>query len=273
MDESNERRAVPPRIPPSDESIQMGQLDAGVAAKQAFENGKYDNNSPIIDEMGVVVQITRTCGNTLCNSRTRTHLMDQCIRLLVNDMNQRTTSLHSLLNKVYGSVTPPFEAMCDVCKTTTENQSFDRLGRMPDTLWIALDRANPLDADVRLDPLAADSTSATRTSTGVKPTTVVTFPERIDLSAYFVGTGVSNVDQREFQPPFMYDIVSVIMHSGRTINSGHYVNYSRVRNPESGVETWRKFDDQRTSAAAFQDTQVYTSQETATYLCLQRAPA
>jgi len=182
----------------------------------------------------------------------RNHRLAAIIRLQVNKREVRRKSLVDLFDELFGPGRSDeiSDTNCEQCNTRSTHRASDRLGRLPDTLWVALDRGDP-------NPEALN----------IKINTVITFPERVDLSPFFDGTGLSNNDaDRGFNSPFMYDIVSVIVHSGATIRGGHYINYSRVANVQQGRERWHRFDDSTTSEATFQETQ----NGTATYLCLQR---
>lgn len=255
MDELNIKRDFPKRDDPPTFTRELGALAAGLASKRFWDYYKDQEESRIINEMAFLESTVRTCSN--CGTRTRFYTCSARLGILVNDPTISRTTLESLIRSRFGQGSREFvNVRCEVCYVAGSTkddeghpmETFSWLGRMPRTLWIALDRGNKF-------------------SLNRKVGTIVTFPEQLDLTEYFDGDGLDDDEAPEYKGPFIYDVVSVVMHYGPDQHSGHYVNYSKVYDASSGTSSWWKFNDSNVQQAPGNDIQTGT----ATWLCLERA--
>ncbi|GMG36171.1 unnamed protein product [Ambrosiozyma monospora] len=100
---------------------------------------------------------------------------------------------------------------CENCKKTTTAVKFSTIERAPETLTIHLKR------------FRFDGTSSMKVKTNVS------YPNILDLTEYTT----------KMNTPTKYKLMSVIVHQGRSVSSGHYI--AHCRQPDG---SWATYDDE-----------------------------
>jgi ubiquitin C-terminal hydrolase len=94
-----------------------------------------------------------------------------------------------------------------------------------------------------------------------KITLPVKFTETMDLSQLFIPLGPPPPGGIELERgqvgPFIYDCYGIAIHSGNTLQSGHYVAMTRsLDKPGLDASTWHKFDDRTVRPTNFSESQL-----------------
>ncbi len=92
--------------------------------------------------------------------------------------------------------------------------------------------------------------------------TRITFSEKIDLKPIFIPVESppslpgDNDEVRGCIEPFIYDCYGIIIHKGSTIQSGHYIAYTRnLDMPGQSQSRWHQFNDQTVTPIDFAESQ------------------
>lgn len=92
--------------------------------------------------------------------------------------------------------------------------------------------------------------------------TRIKFSEKVDLKPIFIPVDSppsrpgDKDDVRGCVEPFIYDCYGIIIHKGQTVQSGHYIAFTRnLDMPGQSQSRWHQFNDQTVTPADFQDTQ------------------
>lgn len=100
--------------------------------------------------------------------------------------------------------------VCEKCKQRTNLSKHNKIKRSPETLAVHLKR------------FRFNGTSSSKLKTGVS------FPSTLDLTPFTVD-----------QEPSRYRLISVVVHEGRSVSSGHYI--AQCRQPDG---SWSVYDDE-----------------------------
>ncbi|KHO01815.1 ubiquitin carboxyl-terminal hydrolase 2 [Metarhizium album ARSEF 1941] len=204
-DETNLRRGQQGTVDqPSVQGLPLVQ-----AAERYWENHKRLNDS-IVDQYWRGLQLsTVKCHHCA----TRTYTFSQFESLGVNVSGDRNVTLSEALRQANtGDEIDDFR--CNCCGTSRPAKISESLARMPPLLCVSFRRFQVNGRGV------------------VKSTAEVTWDfNDFDFTPYFLNStedwqGASTHD-RAFCGPFRYQCYAVIVHSGRSIDSGHYYAYVR----------------------------------------------
>ncbi|CZR52453.1 related to ubiquitin carboxyl-terminal hydrolase [Phialocephala subalpina] len=256
-DELNPLRSVNEKLITDQEAEEdWGQTPEIVAAQNGWANRTVNERSFLTMKMKSMVQVDTACSRSECDYRRRVYVLRTWLDVILVESKTPVTLLSILTNYV-GGVINELEFRCEKCygkvsPASKGHQTF-KLARIPDVLAVNIGRFGYVE----------------ETNTTFKVTTTVTFPETLDLTSLFISTQGGNINglDHEFQPPFLYDVVSVTTHAGNQLNSGHYWTTSRNPATPSGPGArWQKFNDSYVTDENFSSTQ----SGTATWVFLQR---
>ncbi|KAH7312271.1 hypothetical protein B0I35DRAFT_436549 [Stachybotrys elegans] len=221
-DETNMRRDRTGMIPKPDTTNQS----LVQAAAEYWRNHSIFNDS-LVDRCWRGIELS-TVNCTECNTNTYSFSMLELIPARIPAGRRSMTLKMALAEHFAPNLLTDFD--CECCHRKTHAKQFLSLARMPPMLCVAFSRFEWTKEASRME----------------KSTTPVTWDVNdFDFSPYFLrpeDSGFAGPD-KAFSRPFRYECYAIIIHSGNSVNSGHYYSYVRdttVHDPYS----WFKCNDE-----------------------------
>ncbi|KAK6465246.1 Dot4 protein [Scheffersomyces coipomensis] len=208
--------------------------------------GKKLNESIIYDIFGGLLRQKITCNSCNNVSITKQEFYDLSLGLNKRKQQQLLPSNNSSINEPYipssnkysiGKSIRDFFSnelikvdkndlknsgyYCENCKKRTMANKISFIERSPETLTIHLKRFK----------FNGNSSSKVKQS--------INYSKFLDLSKYCLNEDVDDDEEEEEQPQAMYQLLSVLVHEGRSISSGHYI--AHCLQPDG---SWGSYDDE-----------------------------